>query len=98
MAADPISTPRVTRRSAAAAAAAASAGTTNSNSPAPPPATPGFRVLDNGKKVSRAEADGINADEQLNREQRMAQKSKRARRRARGAARRREGAASPVKV
>lgn len=80
-----MSTPRVTRRSAAAAAAAA----------VNIPATPGFRVID-GKKVSRAEADVINADEQLNREQKMAQKSKRARRRARVASRRRE-AASPEK-
>ncbi|KAM0721652.1 hypothetical protein Q7P37_002577 [Cladosporium fusiforme] len=85
----PPATPgRVTRRSAAAAAAAAAVNV-------PIPATPGFRVID-GKKVSRAEADVINADEQLNREQKMAQKSKRARRRARVAARRRE-AASPVK-
>ena len=49
-----------------------------------------------GKKVSTEEADVINANEQLNREARMAQKSKRARRRARCAARKRE-AASPVK-
>ena len=78
-----ISTPRVTRRSAAAAAALNI------------PATPGFRVID-GKKVSTEEADVINANEQLNREAKMAQKSKRARRRARCAARKRE-MASPVK-
>lgn len=80
---NPLLTPRVTRRSAAAAAAMNI------------PATPGFRVID-GKKVSTEEADVINANEQLNREARMAQKSKRARRRARAAARKREQA-SPVK-
>jgi hypothetical protein len=79
----PLSTPRVTRRSAAAAAALNI------------PATPGFRVID-GKKVSTEEADVINANAQLNREARMAQKSKRARRRARAASRKRE-IASPVK-
>lgn len=82
----PLATPRVTRRSAAAAAAASTTV----------PPTPGFRIID-GKKVSREEADVINADQQLNREARMAQKSKRARRRARAAARKREQAASPVK-
>lgn len=86
MPADILSTPRVTRRTAAALAAQ---GALNI------PATPGFRVI-NGKKVSTEEADVINANEQLNREARMAQKSKRARRRARCAARKRE-AASPVK-
>jgi hypothetical protein len=81
----PLATPRVTRRSAAAAAALAN----------PPPPTPGFRIIE-GNKVSTEEADVIRADEQLNREARMAQKSKRARRRARAASRKRE-AASPAK-
>jgi hypothetical protein len=46
--------------------------------------------------VSTEQADVINADEQLSREAKMAQKSKRARRRARCAARKRE-LNSPVK-